>query len=242
LFFFKQKPVVLDAFTSRADVLATSKMVKGTHFLPDWWKRLPKDGVWEPTAMFPSTTMRNCVGLFEFYTKSIVLPMWSDLAINLPGGNDSSYTWQFADYKSSADVHGKEQHKGFLESNRYAHLKIYSPWSVKCKEDISFLSCNPFWNNQQPEEIIITPGVSNFKYQHSTNAQLFLVRGEQTKTLMIRHGNPLLMLFPLTERPVKIRHHLVTEEELKRIHIPIVSFVKNYFASKKVRSCPYNRG
>ena len=65
---------------------------------------------------------------------------------------------------------------------------------------------------------------------------MFFKRHEQTQTVMLNHGIPLLHMVPLTERRIKIETHLITEEEylVKASNVTHAVFNDGFSFARKV--------
>lgn len=232
--FFKRSIINVDCFTSRQDVIEYAPVVNGIEKIPTWWKKLPKYYV--EKEFIPVATMKGCVGLTNYYSKSIAMPLWSDLAIKVLGENN--YEWQFSDNLSTATVHDAAQFSGFNTSG-YGHLKLNAPWVFQTKKDIEWMISCPIYNLETHTNFIFPQGVLNFKHQPATNIQLFLSTS-QPRTFVIPFGTVFLFT-PLSDSKVVIHRHLVTEEQYKlnqQKSIPN-TFVNNYQTHKKVQKCPY---
>jgi hypothetical protein len=66
-------------------------------------------------------------------------------------------------------------------------------------------------------DLTILPATVNYKFQHATEINFFIVNQLQSKKINISPLTPLAILHPLTERKIKIKNHLVSKEEWLRI-------------------------
>jgi hypothetical protein len=241
LFKFPQKKIVLDCFTTKVHVLETAPIVPAIKLMPEWWKQLPNSIFMEGT-LGEMSTMRSCVGMTDYYKKSIAIPMWSDLRINIE--SSTSYGWQFSDPLSQAQYHDmKKQATGFLDG--YAHVKLVAPWYLKTKEDVSWVWSHPAYSFPDSHNIVPLPGVVNFLHQRALNANM-LFFAEKPKTIFIPQGQTLAHLIPMSDRKVEIVRHLVNEKEYERIasiSTPI-TFMKKYENNIKrkeqFKDCPFH--
>lgn len=234
------RPVYLDCYTADPDAYKVARIKSATHYLPSWWKRL------SPTVQMPFTpaalnitceisTMRHCVGFTDLFKKSFCLPLWSDIVISVNPVGTEGFLWQFADLKSDASEHPAYQRGDFLPHEHFQHLKLNSPWHLKCDEDINFLFFDPLWPSYTGEEqAIIPPGVMNYRYQSGTNINIFIRKlPDRPRQLELKFDTPLVFITPLTERKVILRHHLVTPQEIRSIQRPQTAFVGAYAKSKQ---------
>ena len=244
MFFFRRPKLVLDMFTLHQNLIQSAPIEKSTKFFPEWWQKLPKNSV-DMGGTFPIGTMKFCKGFLDYYRNSFTIPLWSDLAIIV--NEDKQYSWQFADRVSIASQHPERQHEGFMPHTQYAQMKLVSPWYGRMKEKINWVWTSPAWNFIKPEQLIIPPGVVDFKYQCSTNINLFFSI-EKPMNLIIPFGQPMVHITPMTEKNVEIRRHLVSKEEIDRISSiqnEVVFLNKYSTVSKNIEKfakCPYTGG
>ena len=204
------RPVVLDFYTTNRACMDYMRPNKGIKFYPDWWKALP--GEVEQHGR-PASTMKRCVGFQDLYRNSLVVPMWTDTSLVVTEPEREGIAWQFPSSDFSAGVHSSHQRGDYLPSDKYQHIKLNSPWHVVCKEDVRFAFVQAVWNFDEPEKFLIPSGVLNFKYQNAIHINLMLPRTDKEEPLMLKAGQPMFHLIPLTERSVEYRFHLVTQAE-----------------------------
>lgn len=238
MFFLPKRKVVIECVTARPDVYEYAKPVRAGSVVPEWWRKL--DAAIPNGEFFPTGTMRNCRGFTAMFSKGIIQPMWSDLAIKVENGN---WTCKFSDNLSEAVHHPQSQHQGFMMD--HFNMKLYNPWKYVCEEDMEWVMMDAFYNRKEHSAYHIAPGVANFKYQHSAHVQLMLPI--QNADLLLRFHQPLFHLIPLTERKIELRHRLVSKDEFERIEMigaQPVTFLKKYDAMRKARTsgCPFHTG
>lgn len=243
-FFFKKKPVILDCFTSHTGAFH-APVDHSVKFFPEWWKSLERN-VYDTDidmAGVENPTMKNCIGFIDYFKKSITVPLWSDVSFRIGDKNRPGYIWNFADQYSKIEIHRSHQWGSFVPDNKYLHGKFVSPWKFKCKDEIFFKKSSAFYNYEQPDFMLFPPGLLEFKYQASVNINFFIVPGEQERNIFLKYYQPLVQFVPLTERPVKLKTHLVSEEEYNKIGLTFVSFNRNYHKMKKAAKnssvCPF---
>jgi hypothetical protein len=66
--------------------------------------------------------------------------------------------------------------------------------------------------------ISVLPGLVNYKYTHATEINLFVKQTEQVQNCTILPLTPLAIMHPMTEKKIKIVHHLVTLPEYQRVY------------------------
>jgi len=213
LFFFKKKEIVLDCFTTVPHVYEYAKIEKAIKYIPEWWKNTPK------TLADNTPTIKNCVGLIDFYKKGIVIPSWFEMDLTV--FKDNSETW-FEWAASNNDLNTAESHQpemfsSFADKNG-KNIKITSPWMLKTKEEVYFTWTEPTWNIRSlVTKISVLPAVINFKYQHATSINLFVELTDKDQKFTIPALNPLVIMHPLTEKNVVINTHLIDEKEKLKI-------------------------
>lgn len=237
LFKFPQKKIVLDCFTPSEITIKSAPIDFAIKHMPDWWKEL------EPTYMnelAPAGTMKSCIGMIDFYKYSVAIPLWSDLAISV---QNKQYGWQFSDAATKGQVHRLEvEATGFMPKG-YGHLKIITPWVFSCKEDIKWVWSTPLYNLNENPDIVIPPGIVNYRHQNSTNINM-LFDISQDRKMIIKLGSPLAIITPMSDRKVEIVRHLISKEEYDNKVRNNLAFVRKYEKIKelteKFSSCPFH--
>jgi len=240
MFLFKKKKIVLDCFTYNSNAYEYGKIERASKFYPDWWKNTPKDYIKDPIT--PLSTIKKCTGLIENYQYGVMLPLWSDLNILINKAN-KSWRYQYADKKSGIESHKSAQWDTYVDPNTHIHLKILTPWMFKCKEDVPFMYMQPYWNYKPFSSISVPTGIINFKYQHSTNFNMF-INAILDAHITLKHGDPLAHMIPIDNREVTIHNHLIDDKEYDKIFTQI-KFNDNYNTVKKLKEekeskCPFH--
>ena len=243
--FFKKTEYIHDCFISEENshLLDFSPIKKATNFHPSWWKKLPIKATIDGNAG-DFATMKTCSGYVELYKKSYVIPLWSEFKIDII--DFEIFNWQFADRKTVAKPHPRPQFAGFADN--YIHLKFESPWFIKSKHGVQWLYHQPTYNTLPNNKFHIPPGIFNFKYQIETNLQI-LFDANNRKTINLDVNEPMVMLTPLTENPIKFVNHVVTKNELFSLqnkNTQILFFTNNYRKTtekkkEKESKCPFHR-
>lgn len=233
--FFKRSKIHLDAFTNSRNAMEFSPVVNGMETIPNWWKKLPKQYLFD--NFIPMPTMKTCVGVQDFYAKSIAVPLWSDFVVKV---HEKSYSWQFSDDNTEAKVHLEEQYDGYLNGSDYGHVKIVSPWLFSTKDDINWMSSDGLYNRTDFRSYTLANGLLNFSKQPRVNLQLF-IDTSKNYSFTIPFNFPFLFT-PLTEKEVVIHRHLVSNEKFNSISQRSVriKFINKYRAAQKTQKCPFN--
>lgn len=239
MLWMKKKKIVVDAFTDN-DIVASYPIEESSKNLPDWYKKLkPTIEVSGEGHALKIPTLKRCDGLFDLIGNSFTIPMWADLSIAITA--QGTYNWK---YPSNQYNFGVEQHPEFLMNSAFSpkvHIKVLSPWMLRETSGINFYQTQAFYSlNEFGGDILIPPGVVNYKYQQSTHINMFLSR---EKTYMLKAGQPMMYLVPMTEDKVEIKTHIVSTAEYKRICNMQAGhkFLGSYKDLKSRGQCPMSR-
>jgi hypothetical protein len=254
----RSKKLVLNCYTSSINVYETAKPDFSSNFLPEWWKELPQyyydeseKAVESNNDFFPTPTMKVCDGIVKFYSKGIIIPLWSDLMVEIGGMGSDYLRWQFADKISEATQHNMGQLGNYLDEKEYCHLKLISPWAIHCDEESELIWTDPCWNTLKQYHYKILPGIISYKYVSSSHINMLFNREHMNKRIMIEHGTPMAHLIPVTDRKIELKHHLVSRDEWISIRnrYPTEKFYKSFYYRKKLlrkqeaekSKCPFSK-
>jgi len=227
--FNKPKKITVDCFTAHAYSYELFPIEKATNFMPNWWKTLPGHFETETDAglVIPQRTMKGCSGLTNLYRHGFIMPLWSDLVIETRG---SDFAYQFADSASSVGFHPLDQLGE--EFSQYTHTKILSPWRVREKSGVNFMYIDTTWNH--PRDLmnqVTPPGLVEYKYQHTTNINMFLRKGAK---YMFKAGRPMAHFVPMSDAKVELKCHLVGDDEIAKVmHTLSFPFFMDGYAKAK---------
>jgi hypothetical protein len=228
MIFSRKRPIILECFTDRKDVYELSKIDYAYRFFPDYIKSMKEVHV--RNSIFEVSTLKNCVGLHMLYHHGFILPLWSDLFIQV---KDAGHKWHFADGVSQAESHDPEQFKE-LSKDMY-NLKLVSPWRIKTNSDINWVLNMPMWSHLYATQHKILPAVVNFKEQHNTNINM-LIHWQPCNEFYIHHKTPMLHFVPLSDRPIKFKYHLVDKLKYDTLKTPRLKFINNFPYIKKLKN------
>jgi hypothetical protein len=236
LFKFLQKPIVLDCFTTSEQLVNIAPINHAYKTYPEWWNNLPphaeQDGI-------EFSNMRSCIGMTEFFKHSIHIPMWCDLFLEVL--EDGGYRWQFSDPEKACSIHPKYQYGDFMEDGKSGHMKLKSPWLLRCKEDINWVWTQPTYNFPQIFNITVLPGIVEYKDNVTTNVNFVINTSVQGK-ILIPVGQPIVSLTPMSERKVEVKRHVISEAEEKRMYSMFESASFSNIARKVKRMKEANKG
>jgi hypothetical protein len=248
IFFNKRKKVVVDCFTYHAGIHNYYPIDRSIKFTEDWWKNL--SSTYESQNQVGMTekrgTLKRCMGVIELYKNAWTLPLWHDVDFEVDEAG--YYRYNCATTNSSTMIsHDHKQYGANFE--KYIHVKMTSPWLFKEKRGINFYWTDPFWTRTKfLDKWQVIPGTLNWKYQTTTNINIFLPR--VTQRIEIPAGTPMVSIIPMTEHDVEFKCHEVSEQEYLRIQNQtsyVSKFVNSYannkkLAQKKESKCPFGFG
>lgn len=226
-FLKNRRPVVVNCYTTDKRAYDYASIAPAFKYTPKWFKQLPKDSQLK--------NMRQCFGFLDLFKRSFVIPMWCDLDVDM--NENGAFNWQFHDGQSEADVHGARQFSGWVDGSSHYHMKIVSPWTFTCDEDVYFHWTQATWGLNDLFDFVSPPAVVEYKHQTSTHINILM--NAKRKKLFIAHGTPLVMITPLTERKTVFKTHLVSSEELGKVAIRMPGVkTGGYSVAKQANKCP----
>lgn len=219
IFNFKQKPIVVDFFTTSFSVFESSQPRFGSKKFPDWWKTLPIK-----RSMMDPKNMKTCPGFVNLHMKSIVLPMWTDCYLNI--SNNQSDFWQadMPDSSFSVEQHPSNQFNDYYPPDKFQHLKFVNPWFARSKSDARFLMHDAMWDRTSQADYFVASGSLQFNYQREINVNTFFMKGDADKYIEMKLGDPFVYLTPMTDKRVEIKCHLIEESESAKLKLTRVSY------------------
>ena len=250
-FWFKRKKVILDCFTTDSFSYEYCRIESAVKYYPDWWLNLPSEE--------KNTNMKSCKGFTNLYVNSYVIPFWSTVDIEVSALDTSTFKWTVSGVYSEIEnqtkkvmiSHNPKQYGKFTGSGNYQHIKLLSSWSIRTKSKVKFFYSDPVWHRDDLNNYTVLPGILEFKYNRSTEANIMFEYKAEPYNIRLTPGMPVAMMTPLTEDDVELRHHLVTPNEMIYAESRF-SFDKlnNMFnnkkkfiddADKRTQTCPYKR-
>ena len=212
-FFHRSETIVLDCFTADPVAYEFAPLVKATKTFPNWWKKLPANHVSDIDYSLTKLNMKTCYGFLELYKRSIVVQNWNDFHFKITP--DNGYHWQKSSGPEPQEHPPAQYENGF---KNYYHSKLVNPWSVREKTGKHFLFTGSTWSLEN-YDFLIPPGMLEFSVNSSLNVNIFIPKKKEPYSFFLPIGKPLVHLIPLQEKfKLDIRSHLVTEQELRKIH------------------------
>ena len=235
MFLIKPSTITVDFFTATQEADGPTAPDMAVKFIPSWWRSLPKET--GAHGQLKSLTLKKCPGFVDYFRHSVVLSMWCDLELMVGNENEENlYRFQYADMKSVAEEHPSHQRGWYLPEQKYQHLKLVNPWHAKTKHDVSWVFSQPTWCFDSPDEIVIPPGIVNYKHQHEMNINLFATKhAAEVREIFIKAGQPMAAITPMSDKKVVIKRHKVSPQEIEALHKTRVFFVGDYMKLRALR-------
>jgi len=246
IFLIKKRKLVLDMFTYRQAVYETAKPKPAAHFYPDWWKELKLETPMRD-ELFPMATMRRCMGLVDHYKHGFIIPMWTDLRVELGAIGNPAFRVQCSDGISQVASHPDTLRGTYLPKADYQHIKLRNPWVAKSKEDVYWKWEQPTWSYKTPNLSVVLPGTVEYKYQNSLNVNLMFAKSSAKTVIDIPFQQPLVHVTPLTERDFELRYHVISQDEFSKFTQERLSNLNSYRTYRRAREseerkCPFGFG
>lgn len=247
MFWKKDKVIELNCYTDRADVYNYFPIQKANKFIPQWFKKLPRpnvSGIDDDFKTIEESNLKECVGFTNYFSKGFILPLWSDLLLEIYEKGNPYYKWAYSDGESKLTIHGERSNgKHFLDTE-YQHLKLDSPWSFRCSESIQFLALEPEWYFDKLQNIHILNGVLDFNTNSGTNVNMYIKRQQNHQKILLSSGLPIYHFVPLTEKKIDLKVHLVSKEKKQLLHQKNsrISFNRHFEKKQKILNeakCPF---
>jgi hypothetical protein len=213
MFWIKKSEIILDCFTHRKYIYDNAKIDYSHKYYPEWWKNTDKK-----TAK-GAPTIKHCIAFQDFYKRGVVIPSWFDLELTIFDKNQERwYEWEASNHDVDTDnSHPPSQFIHFSENN-IKNMKFSSPWLCKTKEEIYWTWTQPTWSNRSfLGNCYLMPAVTNFKYQRETHINFMIINTDTTYSHRIHPLTPLVILHPMTEKKIKLKHHLIDEKEYESL-------------------------
>jgi hypothetical protein len=221
LFKFKQKTIVVDAFTCDQTVYKTNRIDPFGKKLPEWWKNLPTPSI-DLISAAVTQNMRGCVGFTDQFKTSFIYSSPFDIGVSIdieiPEQRDAVKTFYASskpDFGQHGEVHVYDQYTGMVDPSQWRHYKIDNPWRFKTKSDIKFFCSDPMYH-KTGRGYYALPGMLDFKYNTGMFVNfLFNMENKKVMNYHIEFGQPLYQITPLTEKNVEFKYHLISSSEYK---------------------------
>lgn len=216
------------------------KVSEGHKYYPEWWKELDTnlyaDDLYNNSLPRSSSnkvlTTKSCPGITDLYKNSFVMPLWCEIDLNV---TENYVNAKVSDQMTKIESHGSEQRGSFLDSSKYQHIKINTPWLVETKSNIKFLICACMFSNENLINGLYIPnGIRSFDISASTNIHGFVKK--EDRNINLKAGSAMLHLFALTDKKIQIKCEFDPEKYrfLNNTQPGRFSFTNSYYTKKKI--------
>lgn len=245
MFWTKREKVHVDVYTHLPDVYKNSAITPAKKVIPQWIKQLPSTNKLDLETLTYPTNMKGCVGVTNVLKEGFIIPLWSDLVLDIFEEGETGYRWNLSDPLVDASAHSPLERGSYAEETKYAHIKLHSPWAITTKESLKWVWQQPVWHFTDPAEIVVPNAVLDYSTLADTNVNLLVKRASERKQIFVKANTPLVQLIPMTEKEVVLHEHLVTYDEWLRILRSKSSAStfrnKHAFANIPESKCPFHR-
>lgn len=236
-----KKSVVLNLYTANPAAYETAKPNWGKDKpKPSWLKELKTSMTmwWDHLGMWGKTsTVAICPGIREYIATPIHQNMWADLDIRVNPDGTFTTSAEMRPWDVHVSEHPEIQWKGLYTGKRIA-LKLDNPWKAVSDSPINYLMCESHYSTNyfRDRQVWTSPGITNYKYQHSLNVHLNCPVKEEPYIVSLKYDSPLISIFPMTDRHVEIRHHLIDQDQWNKIGSQMpMTMVGRYYRQKGVK-------
>lgn len=212
---FKKAPLELTVHIeqSKAYLLEILPPRPAKTFVPSWYKNLQKFVTAKNTVGLehPSPTMKTCPVIFETLHKGFVIPLWSDLYLEV--NHDGNYRYEFCSRGNHLNSHDREQlgnqfYPGFI------NIKLLSPWAIRTNKFKKFYLSSAFYHLNTKLDFLIMPGFIDFYYNKAVHINILVPIPKQgISRIHIKAGTPLVQLIDTTMESFIMNYRIVSSDE-----------------------------
>jgi len=191
-------------------------------FMPEWFKKMPAQymkKIMTPDIGkgAPLSSTRLCPGLVEYFKKGFIVPLWSDLLIDVSRkGKEVKWFWKFADDEYKLDVHSPEQFLNYVpgHAQKTIHMvfKVISPWTVQLPKGYSMYQLPVYY--QFDPNFHVLPGIFPGDTYSELHSQLCVTTLDQ---FIIKRGTPIAHYVPFKREDFKHKI-LYNDKEMNDFH------------------------
>lgn len=243
-FFFKRKQRTVDCLTDDPSAFKYHSISPAIEFFPDWWKKMPSYHASpdQNGLVVENPTIKKCIGFMNLFRRGVVLPLWSDIDIET---NNSGYRYSFVKQHYNKDLPLSEHHPDWQYGPAFSnalHMKLMSPWFLVQNSYYEYVFQPMTWNTiDQWHKYTVLPGIMDFKYQHSTNVNMFL---EKNSRMRIEAGTPMYQIIPISDDEIIFKNHLVDTKEINMLYNSRYGTISNSYRNIKKfyeteKKCPF---
>lgn len=231
------------------DFLHAFKFFKPDHankFIPIWFKNLQKQfSMFDEKSQihYPAPTIKSCPGIIRYLTNGIIIPLWTDLIIEIR--NDGTFTYKASDDITLIESHEKDQY-GYEFLRNFINLKLISPWYFKTNKSVEFIFTDPFYHLENSNEFKTLPGVQDWSYNRSSNINLMFPVKNETYQVNISCGTPMIHILNVNNKKLKLEYklydnHTVWQQESFMFQTSFLNRMNKQekILEKQKSSCPF---
>jgi hypothetical protein len=223
MFWFKPQTIHVDCFVSNATVYNNFRIDQASKFYPDPIKTYPKKidvkASQDPSSKLVSNvpTIKMCNGITDLFANGFILPAWHQFSIEMTDQGNCILASAGSHFQAvMVENHPRVQYGDSLYQG-YTHAKLISPWLVKEKSGVKFTWNMCDWHRTDNAQNVRTlSAVVDYKYQVYTNVNMFIRNGS---IVSYEAGDPLAHMIPISDKRVKLHHHLIDVEDWHRMRI-----------------------
>ena len=156
--------------------------------IPDWWKKVDR---MKEHYKFKGS-VKACPSFPEYVSQGFVVPLWTDLRIEI---THDTYKWDTPDKMFQFSSHPNTQFKSWLpkwqQDNTSFVLKPNCPWRIKTPPGWSVWQLPMYYHYDPIFETL--PGIIWSDVHHEINQQMMFRR---YGTFELKRGTPLAMYVP----------------------------------------------
>lgn len=241
--FFKDKEII--SFVSDVPGLSSIEECRpkpSIKYLPNWFSQMPRVDIENNTS-----TIKQCPGLIDYFSKGFVVPMWSDTTLNYSAETNS---WVVNSGAASGmfgesmkwDVHSQPQflqhaNHFFLDKQATFIFKAISPWRVITKPGWSVYQLPLFYHFDQ--NFSVMPGVIDTDVHHEINQQVIYFGNNENVT--IKRGTPLALYIPFERKKVSFSIRDQNKKDKARFAKNDINFLTKFPSGGAYRHMQKNR-
>lgn len=214
----------IEFFTEREELL-DQPPVPASKFYPTWFKQMPPSHPVAPNQRYPfglsddlklsnvNATVRRCPGIVSYLSEGYVIPLWSDIVVQVRansiyafGSNDTVYV----------SLHSRQMHFKTMPPRHGYYpdaVKFTNPWKVRTPRGYSLMIMAPFYHFEDRYQVL--PGViESDTYPHMHVNTLFRANeGDYT----LRMGNPFIHVIPFKRDALSLEVRAASDDDKQRL-------------------------
>lgn len=208
-------------FFSTVDGLAEAcPILDAKNYRPLWMNRAREDYKRKiQSAEGRLDHIYQCPGIFDLAKTGYIITMWHDVLIETNGGSDYKWTIPTSDVielSEGKDIIGRQATgvETLMPVKPWTVgplLKINTPWHVVAPKGVKFLMI-PF---PYPDSFEIESSIGILDPAVSSEINIQAYCNVQSGKFMLKAGQPLAQLVPLTEKTLELEVRNATEKDLK---------------------------